>query len=123
MEALPSANPEIQKAFFDAAMDIWLSSADFSAEEDVANRRRKEDGIMSVEALLEWFAENEAFCESVRAKAKARLEDLKKKPASNPDVGEIGTVSAEVPEQDMHPLPEEASSAQDSADERKSESP
>jgi len=121
MEALPSANPEIQKAFFDAAMDIWLSSADFSAEEDVANRRRKEDGIMSVEALLEWFAENEAFCESVRSDAKARLESLEKKPEPKPDADPTGEVSVVEPGQDARP--EEDTSAQNSADERKSESP
>lgn len=80
MEALPSADPEIQEAFYDAAMDIWLSSADFAAEEDAANRRRAEDGIPSAEAILEWFAGNESFCESVRSRARTRLERMKAPP-------------------------------------------
>ena len=38
--------------------------------------RRQEDGIPSAEALLRWFADNENFCDEVRAAASNRIERI-----------------------------------------------
>ena len=123
MTALPSANPEIQKAIFNAAMDIWLSADDFADEEAAANRRRAEDGIPSAAALLEWFAENDSFCESVRAEARARLGKIKKDPVQKTDVGLGGEIAAEEPKQEVRPVPEEAFPATGAGNEKGDESP
>ena len=97
--------------WYDASVGIWvmspLSRAGDWGQESI---RRAKDGIPSAEAILEWFAENEAFCESVRADAKARLESLKKKSAPQPDAQPVSTTAAEGREQDARPVPEDVSS-------------
>ena len=67
----------VQLGMFLASCSVWIDSG-IMEDPKAPDRRREEDGIPSAEALLEWFAENEMSCESVRAKAKARLENLKK---------------------------------------------
>ena len=111
----------LQHGMFLASCSVWIHSNSMSEDPNAARRRREEDGIPSAEALLEWFAENEAFCESVRSDAKARLESLEKKPEPKPDADPTGEVSVVEPGQDARP--EEDTSAQNSAGDRKSESP
>ena len=93
---------EIQEFWLLAAMSVWIDGVNgLFREAEATARRREEDGIPSAEALLEWFAENESFCESVRADAKARLESLEKNPAPKPDAQPVATIAAEGQEQDV----------------------
>ena len=100
--------------WYDASVGRWimspLSRAGDWGQESI---RRAKDGIPSAEALLEWFAENENFCESVRADAKARLEKLKKMPTPKLDSSPVATTASEEQEQNVQPVQEEDSLSQD----------
>ena len=102
---------EVQREWFFAFVRIWILPPYYpDGGYRRAAIRREEDGISSAEALLEWFAENESFCESVRTDAKARLESLEKNPAPKPDAQPVATTAAEGREQDARPVPEDVSS-------------
>ena len=91
----PGIPDKVQKSWFLAAMSVWIDGDPRrDVENDAPARRRAADGIPSAEALLEWFAENESFCESVRADATARLEDLKKKSEPVSDAHPVGEAAA-----------------------------
>ena len=67
----------VQAAWLDACERIWICPPYYpDGGTKRASIRRGEDGIPSSEALLEWFAENESFCESVRSQARTRLEHI-----------------------------------------------
>ena len=67
----------VQAAWLDACERIWICPPYYpDGGTKRASIRREEDGIPSSEALLEWFAENESFCESVRSQARTRLEHI-----------------------------------------------
>ena len=87
LSALQSSDgpfPEsIQLGMFLAACSVWLDAGVMEGKDP--GRRRAEDGIPSAEALLEWFAENEDFCESVRAEARTRLDRLAERAAPLPE--------------------------------------
>ena len=92
----------VQQGLFLASCSIWFDFDSMRNDgSNIQSRRREEDGILSAEAFLEWFAENENFCDSVRADAKARLESLEKNPAPKPDAQPVATIAAEGQEQDV----------------------
>lgn len=74
----------VQAAWLDACERIWIRPPYYpDGGTKRAAIRREEDGISSAEVLLEWFAENENFCESVRADAKMRLDKLVRETTSS----------------------------------------
>lgn len=82
-EPHPEASKEVQEFWLLAATSVWIDGVSGSSlfrESESTARRRAEDGIPSAEAILEWFAENDSFCESVRSQARARFERMKAPP-------------------------------------------
>ena len=111
-EPHPDASGMVQELWLLAATSVWIDGVNgLFRETESTGRRREEDGIPSAEALLEWFAENESFCESVRVEARARLESIKTKTAPKPDAQPVATTAVEEQEQDTGLVPEAASSS------------
>ena len=72
-ERLPLADEAVQRAYLYAASSLWVVGHRGADGGGAAETRRKEDGIPSEETILEWFANNGALCDSVRAEARKQL--------------------------------------------------
>ena len=87
----------VQAAWLDACERIWICPPYYpDGGTKRASIRREEDGIPSSEALLEWFAENESFCESVRSQARTRLERMKVPPPAADPGAEPGSAEGNI---------------------------